>query len=474
MPYTSESGLILPDSFAPTPDDEVVQDFGEGRRVSTPLNVQRQTYYQRVHPDATGSLRMTQIDAKKLTNRHVKEVIRVLSKSAASMTDAVDLWRQYINSGHYWETESTADERRLKNMEQRVTMGGTSFQTIVNQFVYGQVVEGAVCGEVTGNMVEGITQIDAVSPFEITFVQDEDPKKGVIDIIGQGVGNNFRVLQDPRKPNPYFVYDPVSNDSTEAWGSIPFLPGVTAEIMHAGLFTKTDQYLDGQIFPKGYFSFDIAQLTRAGMDSATITKWVNESVIALQGELDSTDPSRAIISKVPTLWTLVGSTGKVNLDGLEMLDRMISRNLRRAYKVPGFLFDTGDTNALASTKERNEMLLWLRRVRNFQRMIREAFTQWGNIELGIHGSRGECEFMLDDTDLEGERLIAEKDQLQADARKAQAEADEANINNGIITREEARITLVANDERYSNLNPKTVPDMPESEPEPEPESTEGE
>lgn len=466
MPYETESGLIVPSSYQ---TEEIEQSYGEGSRVSMPFNQQRQTFYPRVQPDAHGSLRMSQIDANKLINKPVKEVIRTLAKSAASMSDAYDLWRQYINSGHDWDTESTADERRLNNMEERVTIGGTSFQTIINQFTYGQVIEGAVCGEVTGNLVEGITQIDAVSPLELTFVQYDDPVRGIIDIIGQGIGANFRALQDPRVPNPYFIYDPVSNDSTEAWGSIPFLPGIAAEIMHAGLFTKTDQYLDGQIFPKGYFSFDIAQLTRAGLDAPTITKWIDQSVTALQGEMNSTDPSRAVISKVPTLWTLVGSIGKVNLDGLEMLDRMISRNLQRAYKVPSFLYDLGGTQGgIQSSRERTQMLLWLRRVRNFQRMIIEAFTQWGNLELQIQGSRNECRFVLDDTDLEGERLIAEYDQLQATARYTQAQADQLNIANGTISREEARITLVANDDRYQDLDPNAVPDMPEPEPTPEP------
>ena len=343
MSYVSENGVILPDRFRP---DDVEQQFGENKRISTPYNIERQTYYQRVHPDGNGSLRASRIDPNKLINQNLKVVIRTLAKSAAAMSDAVDLWRQYINAGHYWDTESTADERRLKDMEGRVTEGGPSMQTIVNQFVFGQVVEGAVCGEITGNQVQGIMQIDAVSPLELTFVQDKDPLKGVIDIIGQGVGGNFRSLQDPRVPNPYFVYDPVSNDSTEAWGSIPFLPGVAAEIMYAGLFTKTDQYLDGQIFPKGFFSFDIAQLNRAGLDQVTVKKWVEESVKELQGELNNTDPSRAALSKVPLLWTLVGSTGKINLDGLEMLDRIISRNLNRSYKVPGFLFDVGSGSGL--------------------------------------------------------------------------------------------------------------------------------
>ena len=112
------------------------------------------------------------------------------------------------------------------------------------------------------------------------------------------------------------------------------------------------------------------------------------------------------------------------------------------------------------------MLLWLRRVRNLQRMIKEAFTQWGKIELRIQGSRNECEFMLDDTDLEGERLIAEKDQLVATARKTQAEADEVNIRAGLISREEARETLVVVDTRYEKLDPSALPEMPDPQPQP--------
>ena len=468
----AESGLLLPPSYV---TETVETEYGMGSRVSMPWNQQRQTFYNRVHPDASGTLKNTRIDTKKLQNKPIKEVIRILAKAAASMSDALDLYRQYINSGHTWDTESTADERRLEDMEERCTIGGVSFQTIINQFIFGMLIEGAFCGEITGNRVEGIFRISPVSPLEITFTQDEDPKIGVIDIIGQGVGKNFKSLQDPRTPNPYFIYDPVSNDSTEPWGAIPFLPGIAAEIMHSELFTKTNQYLDGQIFPKGYFSFDLAQLNRAQLDPKTIIKWVNESATALQDRMSSADITQSIITKVPTLWTLVGSLGKVNLDGLEMLDRMISRSLQRSYKVPAFLFDLGNQGGIQSGRERTEMLLWLRRIRNYQRMINEALTQWGNIELRIQGSRGKCGFMLDDSDLEGERLIAEYDQLQAQARHTQAQADQVYIQAGVVTQQEVRETLIEKDERYANL-PRQIPDpMPEPDiEETDPEETDPE
>ena len=465
--YTTASGLLIPKRYAPP--EQIETGYGAGSRISQPFQQRRQTYYNRIHPDASGTLKNTQIDTKKLQGKLIKDVIRILAKGAASMSDALDLYRQYINSGHTWKTETTADERRLKDMEARVTIGSGSFQTIINKFIFGMIIEGAFCGEITGNQVEGITQIDPVSPFEITFTQEDDPKKGVVDIIGQGVGANFKVLQDPRTPNPYFIYDPVSNDATEAWGAIPFLPGITAEIMHSELFTKTDQYLHGQIFPKGYFSFDVAQLTRAELDPATIIQWINESAEALRSNISSSDVTQSIITKVPTIWTLVGSLGKVNLNGLEMLDRMIARNLQRSYKVPAFLFDASQQTGLESHKERTEMLLWLRRVRNYQRMINEALTQWGNMELRMQGSRRECEFLLDDSDLEGERLIAEYEQLQAEARHTQAQADQVYIQAGVVSRQEVRETLIQNDERYANLTPSTLPEMPEI-PEPQPEA----
>ena len=43
---------------------------------------------------------------------------------------------------------------------------------------------------------------------------------GIVDIIGQGRGENHVVLQDPRKPNPYFIYDPIQKNTTEPWGAM--------------------------------------------------------------------------------------------------------------------------------------------------------------------------------------------------------------------------------------------------------------
>ena len=241
--YTTASGLLIPKRYAPP--EPIKTDYGAGSRVSQPFQQRRQTYYNRVHPDASGTLKNTQIDTKKLQGKLIKDVIRILAKGAASMSDALDLYRQYINSGHTWKTETTADERRLKDMEARVTVGGGSFQTIINQFIFGMIIEGAFCGEITGNRVEGITQIDPVSPFEITFTQEDDPKKGVVDIIGQGVGSTFKVLQDPRTPNPYFIYDPVSNDATEAWGRYPVFAGD-----HRRNHARRTFYEDGSVSPR--------------------------------------------------------------------------------------------------------------------------------------------------------------------------------------------------------------------------------
>ena len=479
MAYQQREGspLFLPVGFESSQSTEVTVDYGEGRRYSHPFNQSKQTYYKRVHPDASGSLRTTRINTKALTNLPIKDVVRILARSAASMSDAIDLYTQYIAAipKMRWHTETTADERRLQDFERRITIGSGSLQSIVNQFVFAMLVEGAFCGEVTGNYVEGIFQVNPVSPLELTFTQEDDPKRGIVDIIGQGRGENHVVLQDPRKPNPYFIYDPIQKNTTEPWGAIPFLPGIAAEIMASELMTKTEQWIDGQIMPKGFFSFDLSSMNNLGISPDQIVKWVKESVDALEKNLSIADPTQAVISRLPTLWTLVGQLGKTNLDGLEMLDTIISRNLVRAYKVPSFLYDVGSGSNLNSTRERSEMLLWLRRIRNYQMKINEGFTQWGNIELMLQGSRNKCQFMLDDTDLEGERLVAEKEQLEATANKTQAEADQVDIESGIISREEARLLRIQNNERYSEL-PEQAPEMPEpmpeaddSDPEPEPE-----
>ena len=84
----------------------------------------------------------------------------------------------------------------------------------------------------------------------------------------------------------------------------------------------------------------------------------------------------------------------------------------------------------------------------------------------MQGSRRQCEFLLDDTDLEGERLIAEYEQLQAEARHTQAQADQVYIEAGIVSRQEVRDTLIQNDERYANLTPSDLPEM-ETDPQPE-------
>ena len=479
MAYEQREGspIFLPVGYEPPPPSETVLDYGEGRRYSQPYNQSRQTYYNRVHPDASGSFKTTRINTKTLVHRPIKDVVRILARSAASMSDAIDLYTQYIAAipKMRWQTESTADERRLEAFEERITIGSGSLQSLINQFVFGMLAEGAFCGEVTGNRVEGIFQVNPVSPLELTFTQEADSKRGMVDIIGQGVGENAVVLQDPRRPNPYFIYDPIQKNTTEPWGAIPFLPGIAAEIMASELMTKTDQWIDGQIMPKGFFSFDLSQLASLGISSDQIVKWVRESVDALQTNLSIADPTQAVISRLPTLWTLVGQLGKTNLDGLELLDRIISRNLVRAYKVPSFLYDVGTGSNLGSTRERSEMLLWLRRIRNYQMKVNEGFTQWGNIELKLQGSRNKCAFMLDDTDLEGERLVAEKEQLQATANKTQAEADKVDIEAGIISREEARLLRIQNNERYAELPEQApeMPEMPESEPEapeaPEPE-----
>ena len=476
MAYQQREGspLFLPVGYEPVPPASAqMVDYGAGRRYSQPYNQSRQTYYNRVHPDASGSFKSTRINTKTLVNRPIKDVVRILARAAASMSDAIDLYTQYIAAipKMRWHTESTADERRLEDFEHRITIGSGSLQSLVNQFVFGMLAEGAFCGEVTGNRVEGIFQINPVSPLELTFTQEDDPKRGIVDIIGQGVGENHVTLQDPRRPNPYFIYDPIQKNTTEPWGAIPFLPGIAAEIMASELMTKTDQWIDGQIMPKGFFSFDLSSLNQLGISPDQIVKWVKESVDALQTNLSEADPTQAVISRIPTLWTLVGQLGKSNLDGLELLDNIVSRNLVRAYKVPSFLYDVGSGSNLNSTRERSEMLLWLRRIRNYQMKINEGFTQWGNIELELQGSRNKCEFALDDTDLEGERLVAEKEQLQATANKTQAEADKVDIEAGIISREEARMLRIQNNERYAELPAQApeMPEMPEPTPEPEPE-----
>ena len=476
-----KSSLYLPSSYVPKAPSPLSHsnghpiDFGENRRISMPYNQMRQTYYNQVHPDANGILQNKQITKAKLIRRPIKEVIRTLAYNAAHMSNAMSLYRQYINAGHEWETESTRDERLLEDFEYNVTKGKTSMQTIMDKFIFGMLVEGAFCGEVTGNMVEGIIALDPVPPLELAFVQDDDPVLGVIDIIGQGTGGNFRTLQDPRFPNPYFIYDPIVSDASKVWGELPFLAGATTELLLGDLYSKTSGFVDSQFMPKGYFSFDFKDVINAGIDEETIEEWMADSIQELRDGISDPDPTKSVITKMPVLWTLVGSIGKVNLDGLEMLDRMMVRTLQAAYDIPPFLFETGQGQNGLGGNQTSQKLLWQRRIKNYQRRPNEAMSQWGTLHLEIMGSRNKCRYKLDDTDLEGELLIAERDKQQADARKAQAEADEIRIQSGVLSREEARAGMIANDERYQDLEPEDMPELPEpvepnpdAEPQPEP------
>lgn len=372
-------------------------------------NVNSATSYVIRPNEKTKAFSAQRVSLSKLFAQPIARSIPDLIETSPGLSRAVKVVKNYTVPNYKLEGDDDSKaiiEEFIKDMGR----GDTSFLTVMKDIAYGIYVEGASCGELSFTEDgQFATRIDWVSPFSLGFDTVQDVNGKDVELIGQTkYGTKLDVvLQDPRNPSDTFFYEPVNRIGVNTFGSSQITPALFGVASLADLLHMVIQYIQGQVFPKGVFSVDIDPLVAAGWDKEEVDAAADAATDLINGKLSAADITQDVVLSTKVIYTLIGSMGKANIDGVEMICSMFENIAQQGLGIPKVLYGNRKTaTGLNNNESETEMLGFFRDVYSWQTSIEDPITEFFTVVLRHGGNSGFCGLVLDRSDAIVEQIMA--------------------------------------------------------------------
>ena len=272
-----------------------------------------------------------------------EQFISDLISSSEDLSRAKNIYQEYVAEGYEViidPPEDTEAKRIIDDFIERIELGGGTFISLLKRFVYGCYVEGAFCGELIFDQ-NGIDAIDIayVSPFTIDARTVPDDDYGEVTEYGQEIGfgvDSFRVLQSKVNPVDTFIYSAANVQGDQAHGESQVIPSLFGVISIPDIIRDLMEITKGQAYPRGFASLDLPD--DADYTAEERQELANQAAKVIAGAVQGAPLGELNVAAVRVLYQIMGTMGKENLDGAEMIVDIIERRVIRALNVPSFAF----------------------------------------------------------------------------------------------------------------------------------------
>lgn len=383
------------------------------------------------------------------------DTVTLLINASDALSLAVDTYIDSTVDGFDIVPEEPTDTRSVQIIEDFFKNSPEDPVATLKRLAYGIYVEGGFSAELVTDDSGMPIKIEYVSPFTLTTNRVEaDDGKGNISPIGEydqivqptGAGiNDYTVLVDELQPNPYFIYNATTIRGNQKLGTSPIEPALFSVASMIDLISMIIDYTQGQVFPKGVYQIDAADLVAAGADADQLIDAANQATKALQGKLDTADITEDVVLATKIVYTLVGSIERANIDGADMIMEILERLQQRALRVPNSLFGGRQRGGGLGRTERHEWLQMSRRIRSVRVEIEDPISDFFTLILRLNNHAGNARLKLTDSDIEYQRILSEAMAMKA---KAFVETDKL----GIFTKQELREKYLDPDMNFGTLD----------------------
>ena len=410
-----------------------------------------------VKADAKGRLRVLDFKFQDLRRFSAEHFISNLISSSEDLSRAKNIYQEYVAESYEIVTDPPDDmeaQRILQEFIERIELGGSTFISLIKRFVYGCYVEGAFCGELIFDR-NGVDAIDLayVSPFSIVSRVQEDPDYGEVTEYGQEVGfgvDRFRVLQSKVNPVDTFIYAPANVQGNEAHGASQVVPALFGVVSMFDIIRDLMEITKGQAYPRGFAAIDLP-------DDADYTieerqELANQAAQVIEQALSGAPLGEMSVAATRVLYQIMGTMGKSDLDGAEMILDIIERKVQRALNVPRFAFGGKRSGgSLSDNEARYETYAFDKPVKSIRGLIEDSISHFFRGVLRHYGNTSKGRLKLNGVNEELRRFLAE-------VLKLEAEGHSIYISDGVLAPTEVRGELRENIPQFKNLDPELPAD----------------
>lgn len=428
----------------------------ESSRVSDddPLYFHRQNrVFGLLSPDEVGKVIPKSLTLKEIKNMSASQLVRTIIGMSSDADAAVNAWQSHIASPYSLKASDTKSKTIIENLIKRMELGGTPFQSDLETAAYNRYVEGGLLAELYADDQTGeFVDIALPPPFSLRYRKRYSGTHNSYYQVGQGnIETDYKVLQDKENPNPLVEWAPTRKYPDKPFGRSQIASNIFGTVSILELVNMIMEYVRGQAFPKGVASIPRQPLAAMGYSPQQVTQIANEAREKVEKAISESDLSQALVTSTEVLYTIFGAMGRSNLDASEMIVHMFEQSLRRGYKLPRAIYGgTGERGgSFGEYGERVEWQAFDRLVKSERGVISSVYTNLFRVVLRDEGSMGECELMFDPTDLELERIQAEKSNIEFQGYSTL-------IKDQVVSPQEIRARVKQDDPRFADLEDEMV------------------
>lgn len=423
------------------------------------------SFFGYLRPKEAGGWKYGDITAKQLKSRHVGYILSILIENSDVLSLSVNVHKQKIVQG-YDLVSPQKDDNAIqvisdfyKNMSSEF---GVDLQSLLLDFAYSLFVEGALCAELVFSP-DGSEpkEICLISPLTLKFPDKKDPSYGKYNQIAQEQSSGKdKVLYDKYNPDEAeidpdcFVYTPINVLEHNPFGSSDLTPAIFSTLAIKEFLDLLTKYSKVQIFQRGVVSTDLGDYINSDKyeDTDAIASSADEAVENIKSTFDDADETQIIFSNYKVEFTPIGNQTRANMDGAQIVMRVLERSQGRGSKLPRVIYNPDrDGNSLGNAESQTEWQIFQDRLTAYRKVINEAFTKFHRTILRHYGIMSDVEMELDDTDYEGMLLFAEV------VGKTMDTITQGITEARVITRQEGRSLLL----KLGSLFKDIPPELPE-------------
>ena len=410
-----------------------------------------------IKPDAKGRLKVLDFKFQDLQRYSPEQFISALISSSEDLSRAKNIYQEYVAEGYEViidPPEDTEAKRIIDDFIERIELGGGTFISLLKRFVYGCYVEGAFCGELIFDQ-NGVDAIDIVyvSPFTIDARTVPDDDYGEVTEYGQEIGfgvDRFRVLQSKINPVDTFIYSAANVQGDQAHGESQVIPSLFGVISIPDIIRDLMEITKGQAYPRGFASLDLPDDTDYTAEERQ--QLANQAADVIRQAMQGAPLGELNVAAVRVLYQIMGTMGKENLDGAEMIVDIIERRVIRALNVPSFAFGgKRQGQSLSDNEARYETYSFDKPVKAYQGLIGDSISRFFKVVLRHYGNTSDARLNVLGSNEELRRFLAE-------VLKLEAEAYSVYIKDGVLSPQEVRTETRQNTEQFKDLDPELPED----------------
>ena len=419
-----------------------------------------------IRPTETGKWKYGTMNAKNIKEFAVSKILEILIENSDVLSLSVNTHKQKIVQTYDLISPEGDDEavQIIRDFYTNIAESGDSIETVLSDFAYTAVVEGGVCGELffTENGDDPLG-IGVISPLSLIFpfIKDHPDYKNYYQVAQLDERGKHRILEDKGNPNiavvnpDCFYYEPVNKIGNRPHGSSDLSPAIFSTLALKEMMDLLTQYARVQIFQRGVVFPDASDYISSEKydDTGVIAEEIEKNTQNLNEQFSSSDVTQILFSNMKVDFKPLGNPTRANMDGADIVTRILERAQGRGAKLPRVIYNPDRTgSSLGANEAATEWQIFQQRLAYFRLPIEAMMLKFNRTILRHAGNINNVETKLDDTDYEGMLILG-------DVVKTYVESYVNTVRERIFTRQEVRSLLLRIGNIFKDIDAELPPEL---------------